>query len=238
MKSNPIPFSIDECMQRVSQILSPVNNLILEQGDLDLTNLQLHQTAVFKAACISVTIHVNRYDIENNELLAKQYKCLISEFGAVINENVNVVEISFLRINVMSALVKISEPGQMNSVIDVAAKLTSLLSILNKKFSSMGLGSIDIGIGIDYSNIRITNQSFSTELDNEYLWSGDAVDTSYLLSQKAKTGLLSNSLMITKSVYDCLSDRYKSFFSYDNVNGCFSASLINKYLESWSNQNL
>lgn len=238
MKTKPMPFVIDECLQRTELILSPENNLIVTDGDMNLSNLQQHQTAIFKAACIAVSLYINRYDIENDPILAKQYKCLISEFSAVINENPNVVEISFLRLNVMASLITISEPGKLNSVIDIAAKLTSLLAILNRKFSSQGLKTIDMGIGVDYSTIRITNQAFSANIESEYLWSGEAVDMSHTLSQKAKTGLMSNSLMITKSAYECLSDKYKSFFSFDNVNGCFSSSLINKQLENWARTNL
>lgn len=238
MKTKLKIYNIDESIARINRILNVDNNIIKQDGYYDMTQLAYHQTVICNAICLSVYMYLNIYDINNDENLNRQYKCMLSEFGAIINECSNVIEICVLKSNIITCLINTPNNQNYNSVIDTAAKITSLMSILNKKFVSMGLKTIEIGVGVNFDSVKITRESFSNTIDDTFLWSGPLVENSIKLSQMASTGLLSNSLMINKNVYDNLSENYRQFFTYDTVNDCFAASLINKQLNQWSKENL
>ena len=90
------PFDIDDSMSRVDRILDTHNAIITVDGDFDITSLKPHQTVDCNMACLTVTIHINKYDIDKNENLYKQYKCILSEVGSVINEMTGAIEYSVL----------------------------------------------------------------------------------------------------------------------------------------------
>lgn len=238
MNISALPFSIEDSMSRVDKILDIKNAIIKMDGDYDIASLKPHQTVDCKMACLTVTMHINKYDIDKNENLYKQYKCILSEVGSVVNEAKGAIEYSVLSKNTLSTLIRVSNEEKLDKTIDVAAKICSLLNILNKKFAAYSLGAISLGVGISYNNARLTMEAFQDGLDSELLWYGAVVEESIKLSQNARTGFLGNSLMITKPVYDRLSESYRNFFTYDNTTDSFVSSLINKNLEAWSKENL
>jgi hypothetical protein len=157
--------------------------------------------------------------------------------GAVINEMKGAIEYSVLNKNVLSTLIRIKNGETLDKTIDTAAKVCSLLNILNKKFAALGLGSLSLGVGISYNLARLTREAFCEDMDSELLWYGEVVEESIKLSQTARMGFLGNSLMITKHVYERLSESYRNFFTYDSTTDSFVSSLINKGLEAWLKEN-
>lgn len=235
MKINNKVFNIEESMARVDRILSDDNKLIVTNENFNIGNLNYNQTAIIKAACMSITLLVNKYDLDHDERVFQQYKCILSEFGAVINECQEALEFNVAAVNIFSSLFILNEKNA-DSIIDTAAKISSLSSILNTKFSRNDLVKIPISIGVSYDTIKITREAFNETVDDEFLWMGDALEESIALSQKSALGFLSNSLYISKKTYEKLSDKYRSFFNYDNNSDCFTSSLINRNLEDWSKQ--
>lgn len=232
------PYNIEESIYRIEKVLAPSNAIIKVDGDYDIASLEPHQTVDCKMACLSVTMHINKFDIDKNENLYKQYKCILSEVGAIVNEIKEAIEYTVLSKNILATLIRVSNEDKLDKIIDAAAKICSLLNILNRKFVEHSLGAISIGVGVSYNNARLTKETFREGLDSEMLWYGDVVDESIKLSQNARTGFLGNSLMITKSVYELLSESYRNFFTYDNTVDAFVSSLINKNMEAWLKDNL
>lgn len=238
MNISALPFSIEDSMSRVDRILDSHNIIIKVDGDFDITTLKPHQTVDCKMACLTVTIHINKYDIDKNDSLYKQYKCVLSEVGAVINEMKGAVEYSVMSKNVVSTLIRVKNEETLDKTIDSAAKICSLLNILNKKFVAGGLGPLSLGVGISLNRVRLTMEAFKEDIDSELLWYGEVVEESTKLSQIARMGFLGNSLMITKPVYERLSESYRNFFTYDNTTDSFVSSLINRDLEAWLKENI
>ena len=238
MNISALPFNIKDSISRVDKILDSRNEIIKVDGDFDISILKPHQTVDCKMACLTVTMHINKFDIDKNENLYKQYKCILSEVGSVINEINGAIEYSVLSKNTLSTLIRVTNEEKLDKTIDAAAKICSLLNILNKKFAEYSLGIISIGVGVSYNNARLTMEAFKEGIDSELLWYGNVVDESIKLSQNARTGFLGNSLMITKSVYERLSESYRNFFTYENTTDSFVSSLINKNLEAWSKDNM
>jgi len=231
-------FDIEESISRINKILESDNAVIRPSGDYDIRTLGIHQAVVCKSACLSITLHINKFDIDQNDNLYKQYKCLLSEFGAVVSECNGALEYCVLNKNVFCTVIQVDNNETLDKVIDVAAKTCSLSFIMNKRFAAINLNPVMIGLGISFNNVKFTREAFDSNLDEELLWYGDAVDESIKYSQRARTGMLGNSLIITKSVYDRLSEPYRNFFTYDNMIDGFTSSLINKGLEAWEKENL
>lgn len=231
-------FDIEESMRRVSKILDTSNSVISVAGDYDIDSLTSYQTVDCRMVCLSVTLYINKFDLDKDENLFKQYKCLLSEFGAVINECERAVEYTVVGKTIFTTLFRALNDEPLDRVIDVAAKLCSLLFILNRRFSEANLSPLNIGVGVSFNKMKLTREAFSTSVDTEFLWSGEALDESIKLSQFARTGFLGNSLLITKTVYERLPEPYRNFFTYDNNTDAFASSLINKNLEAWEKEHL
>lgn len=231
-------FKIEESASRIDRILDVQNTIIKVDGDYDLLSIQPHQVVDCKVACVCVTLHINKYDLDKDDTLFIQYKCLLSEIGALLSEVAGAIDYSVMTKITLAALVRVDNTENLNKVIDVAAKICSLLSIINRKFTAKNFSAIMLGIGISYDKARLTKEAFTNEGDPGLLWQGDVVDESIKLSQNARTGFLGNSLMISKSVFEKLTDVYKNFFSYDNSSDSFVSSLINKSFEAWEKEHL
>lgn len=237
MKTNKKIFNIDESVKRMNSILDNQNIIQKVNNDIDLSTLDYYKTYELEAACISISLHINTNELHQDLKLYKQYKCLLSEFSSIMNEDERSIEFTVNTIHNFSTLFSVRD-NNIAFLIDISAKIISLLNILNIVFINNDYGKISIGIGVDFNKIYVTREGFDGSGINEVLWSGDALDNSYRLSSIANIGLNNNPIMITKRVFQYLPDKYKAFFNFNEMANCYHASLVNNKLKLWMKDHL
>lgn len=75
--------------------------------------------------------------------------------------------------------------SDIDDVFSLAARLNSLIKILNYKYEKKGYDRISVGIGIDYGRALMVKAGYSGSGLNDVIWMGDVVNQSCHLSNRA-----------------------------------------------------
>src|SRR5690606_5640852 len=81
--------------------------------------------------------------------LAKLYRVYISEVTAILNDNVRCKKIDIVGDGV-SGIFETPSKWDIDRVFSTAAKLSSLIDIINFKFEKRDIKQIEVGIGLAY----------------------------------------------------------------------------------------
>ena len=122
-------------------------------------------------------------DTHARPVLGKIYRAFLSECVAVINANSNCGEI-FINGDCVSGILNTPYRADINSVFDTAAKLNSMLNILNWRLEQKGYATIKCGIGLAYGRALMLKAGFKGSTINDVIWMGDVVNEASNLCHK------------------------------------------------------
>lgn len=123
----------------------------------------------------------------------------------------------------------------MDNVISVAAKLNSMVKILNYKLRKKNYSEISIGIGIDDGRALMIKAGYSGSGINDVIWMGDVVNSACHLCNKA--GRNGRKVIIISSViYSNLNEDnqslFNSYFDYASYTTNYEGDIINTYMDN------
>jgi class 3 adenylate cyclase len=174
--------------------------------------------------------------------LAKLYRAFISEVVAILDGNEYCEEINIVGDGVWGVFDAREKP-QVDSALDAASEISSLIDVLNDKLMRRGYERIFAGIGLEWGRALMIKSGFYGSGINEVVYMGKVVNDAAKLSSlgEAETGILTRNPRVMAGndfVGNLESDTYGSFFSFDARLGCYTASIHSKPMNAWRNSHI
>ena len=237
MKVDHREYNFKESIARIDYIAASKEKDLSELEHLPPRS-SLTDGNVFNVKCTALFIEVREpadlTDIENKQKL-KLYRAYISEVTAVLNGISNCAEINMTG-NSISAYFNTPFQSDIDEVFTTAARITSLVDIINYKFKSFNLGTLTIGIGISYGKALITMVGPKGSV-GEVVWSGEAIKETARLAGYANKESTDMQIMVSEIFYYNLSENNRKLLAPNPARNCYHGDVKNSYMNNWYRQN-
>lgn len=237
--NHTLSYNVDRSSERMDNILDASNDNYVEKGNdiparsnLTFTNgYYVNVTAIF----IDIVGSSDMTDEHKRPTLAKMYRAFLSECVAIMNAENNCKEIS-INGDCVWGVFETPLKEDVDNVISVAAKLNSMIKILNYKLGKKDYSEIEVGIGIDYGRALMIKAGYSGSGINDVIWMGDVVNSACHLCNKA--GRNGRKVIIVSSViYSNLNEHnqslFNSYFDYESSTTKYEGDIINTCMDEW-----
>ena len=123
----------------------------------------------------------------------------------------------------------------INELLELLAKLNSMLNILSRKSEKVGLLALELGIGAHYGDSFVAVNRYLTQ-NERFNWSGLAFQTAFDLSNMALNDA-PNTIYTSDVFYQNLKDKYKELLRKKDTS-IYTANIINRPIKDWQTENL
>lgn len=185
--TNHIVYDTDRSAQRIDDILNAGNGNFSDSDSIPLRSSLTYTNGFYvniTALFIDIVGSSDMTDEHKRPTLAKMYRCFISECTAIMNNQSICKEIN-INGDCVWGVFETPYQSDINTVFDVAAKLNSLIKILNYKLCKKGYSEIAVGIGMDYGRALMVKAGYSGSGLNDVIWMGDVVNSACHIANKA-----------------------------------------------------
>lgn len=221
---------------------------ILNQSDLSYEEVnelpdrdKLTFTNGFYANCSALFVDIR----ESSDLpkkmkrptLARLYRAYISELVAVMNGDPKCREVSIVG-DAVWCVVNTPYTTDIDTVFSTAAKVHSLVRVLNCKLKKRGIEAIRVGIGMDWGRALMIKAGYSGSGINDVVYMGDVVNSAAKLASKGDMSWLTyGPLMAGSNFYGNLNDQNKGLLSWNSTHSCYSGNVVNAAMDEWLDAN-
>lgn len=169
--------------------------------------------------------------------LAKMYRCFLSECVAIMNSYTICKEIN-INGDCVWGVFETPNISDVDKVTDVAAKLNSMIKILNYKLEKKNYEKINVGIGIDDGLALMVKAGYSGSGLNDVIWMGDVVNSACHLANRAGRGLR-KTILVSSKVYENVLENTQKLLSKCTIDGkiYYEGNFIWKEMENWYHEN-
>jgi class 3 adenylate cyclase len=239
MRSTGSSYNYLRSFERLDEILDATDAGYVESDGLPSRDTLTFSNGFYvKAAALFVDIRkstelASRYSLPG---LAKLYRAFISETVAVLDGNPHCDEVNIVGDGVWG-IFEARWKTQVDSVVDAAAQVSSLLDVFNEKLTSRGYDRLYVGIGLQWGRALMLKSGFYGSSINDVVYMGNVVNSAAKLCSYGEADVgygLRNPRVIAGSdfVANIESDLYRSFFSYNPSLGAYTASIHDKGMSS------
>jgi len=167
--------------------------------------------------------------------LAKIYRSFISECVAVMNGNSRVAEVN-IHGDAVWGVFDTPYRNQIDEVFSTAARLNSLVKLLNCRFRKRGIDPIRAGVGADWGRALMIKAGYKGSAVNEVVWMGDVINTASNLSGQAAR-LFSPPVMVSSVFYSNLNDENQKLMAWNASGNCYAGNIVNVAMDEWWERN-
>jgi class 3 adenylate cyclase len=239
MESNYIAYEYLKSFDRIDDILSG-SDINYEDADSIPPRSQLTFKNGYYVNCSALFIDIRR----SSELaskykrptLAKLYRAYVSECVAVANGSELCAEIGIVG-DCVSGVFDTPYKSNIDDVLNVAARLASLIKTLNYKLQKHSIDPITVGIGAAYGRALMVKAGYDGSQINDVVWMGEVVNEASHLAAYANSSGLDKEVMVSRVFYSNLKDEYKGLLELNSDRDCYQGRVINKVMEEWYNTN-
>lgn len=238
--TNRITYDIEKSAKRMDEILDAGSgnfsdsDTIPARSSLTYTNgYYVNITALF----IDIVGSSDMTDEHKRPVLAKLYRSFISECTAIMNSESSCKEIS-INGDCVWGVFETPYKRDIDGVFRVAAKLNSMVKILNYKLRKKGYSTISVGIGIDDGRALMVKAGYSGSGLNDVIWMGDVVNSACHIANRAgRDG--KKSLMVSSCIYSNLNEHNQGLLSSTTIgwDTYYQGNIINTAMEEWYKEN-
>lgn len=239
METKYINYDVDKSAQRIDDILNASNSSFSDTDDipsrdrLTFTNgYYVNVTALF----IDIVGSSDMTDSHKRPTLAKMYRAFLSECVAIMNGCIICREVS-INGDCVWGVFETTEKSDIDLTFAIAAKLNSLVKILNYKLRKKGYSEISVGIGMDYGRALMVKAGYSGSGINDVIWMGDVVNSACHICNKAGRDGRSV-LMVSACIYSNLNEHNRGLLHsvYVGYTQYYQGDIVNTAMEDWYNE--
>lgn len=235
-------YDIEKSVERIDDILYSTSGNFEEKkplpsrSNLSYTNgFYVNVTALF----IDIVGSSNMTDEHTRPVLAKTYRSFISECTAIMHSESCCKEIN-INGDCVWGIFDTPYKNQIDDLLEVAARLNSLIKILNYKLQKRNYSRISVGIGMDYGRALMIKAGYSGSGINDVVWMGDVVNSASHLSGIAGRNTRST-LVVSSAIYENLNEKNRSllnkFTSPLDWSILYEGNIINVDMNNWFENN-
>jgi class 3 adenylate cyclase len=169
-------------------------------------------------------------------VLAKIYRAYISELVAVLKGDATVSEI-YIEGDGVWAVFDTTTMIEVNDVFSTAARVSSLIDILNIKLKKKGYSEVKVGIGIDDATTLYIKAGYKNSGINEVVWIGDLVGQAAALCKNGNREWYDRETMVSERIYEMLNEHNKGLLVWSNERSCYHGYVVNTVMNKWVQDN-
>lgn len=211
MQTNFKSYDFNKSLERLDEILNSTStfdekNSIPKRSDLTYTN-------GFYVKCSVLFVDLRGSSkipkVLQKKVLAKIYRSCINEIVAILNGFSICKEINIVG-DCVCAIFESTSKTHIDDVLQAAAQVNSLISILNYKLGKKGYKTIKAGIGLSSEHVLMFKAGYSTI--NDVVWMGNAVNQASKMCSKANKNEIKQ-IVITPLFYKDLCEGSQKYFT-------------------------
>lgn len=237
MRSEHTKYDLEDSVDRIDQIISVGDNYEERETIPHLRDLTFTNGFYVKcsALCVDIRNLLEQSDFTENRLLTKIYRAYISEVTAVMNGNPKCAEVNIVRGSVLGVF---DTPFQedVDEVFSTAAKISSIVDIMNYKFKKNNLNEITIGIGFSYGKGFVMKAGYKGSSVYEVIWMGNIVDEASKLASYGNKESTDRESMVSEITYYNLNEDNRKILSFNSTRNCYHGDVVNSYINKWYKQ--
>lgn len=169
-------------------------------------------------------------------VLAKIYRAYISELVAVLRGNPKIFEI-YIEGDGLWAVFDTRTKTDVDEAFKTAYTTSSLVDILNIKFTKKGYSPISVGIGLDDGASLYIKAGYKGSGINEVVWIGKVVGQAAALCKNGNRTWVDKEIMVSSVVYGNLNDHNKSLLEWSIERGCYHGNVVHTGMNQWVTEN-
>ena len=239
MQSDHIPFNIDNSVERINEILAATAASFTDSDSIPARD-QLSFINGYYINCCAIFVDIRKssqlIDIHKNRVLAKIYRAYISEMSAVINGNVDCAEVNIVGDCVWGVFNTPDKPTLQN-VFVTAAKMASMIRILNYKLKKNNLTEIKVGIGVSWGRALMVKAGYKGSGINDVVWMGNVVNEASKLASYGNRESYDKEMMVSSDFQNNLKDEEKKLLTFNSIRNCYHGVVWSSYLTDWYDKN-
>lgn len=236
----PGSYDVEKSAERIDEILNAGSgnfsdsDTVPKRDKLTFSNgFYTNVTALF----IDMVSSSDMTDVHTRPVLAKIYRSFLSETVAIMNGCEKCCEIN-IQGDCVWGVYDTPYQVNINMAFSVAARLHSLIKIINYKLTKKGYSTIAVGIGLDYGRALMVKAGYKGSEINDVIWMGDVVNNAcHIANFAGREGYLP--IVMSKVFYDNLNEDNKKLCSefYKNWEPFYQSNAINILMDEWYNDN-
>lgn len=236
METKFMTYDVDKSAQRIDDILNTSSSsfsdsdVIPSRDRLTFTNgYYMNVTALF----IDIVGSSDMTDSHKRPTLAKMYRAFLSECVAIMNGCDICKEIS-INGDCVWGVFETQKKSDIDYTLNIAARLNSLIYILNYKLQKKGYPEISVGIGMDYGRALMVKAGYSGSSINDVIWMGDVVNSACHICNKAgRDGR--KVLMVSACIYNNLNEHNRGLLQrvYVDYSQYYQGDIVDTEMDNW-----
>lgn len=239
---NKISYDVDKSSDRMDEILDANNSNYSDRDHVPARSTLTYNNGYYVNVTALFIDIVGSSDMTDEHLrptLAKIYRSFISESVAIMNAEEICKEIN-INGDCVWGVFETPKKSDVDTVITIAAKLYSMIKILNYKLKKKNYKEISVGIGIDDGRALMVQAGYSGSSINEVIWMGDVVNSACHLANKAgRNGR--KAVIFPYVIYNNINEHNKGLFTtYYDIDECktlYEGTIVNTGMEYWYKEN-
>lgn len=238
MKSNHINYDYLKSFERIDKIIT--DSYTYEELDYIPSRERLTYNNGFYVNCSAMFVDIRGSSklpaIHKRPKLAKLYRAYISEVVAIMNGNSSCIEVNIVG-DCVSGIFDTPTKPDIDSVFSSAAKISSLIDVINYKFRKNDIETIKVGIGISYGRALMVKAGYDGSGINEIVWMGDVVNEAANLCSYGNKEWHDKEIIVSKVFYNNLNDANKNLLCENCYRECYHGNVISVDMNNWYTEN-
>ena len=222
-------YELGSALDRIDEIIN-ANNSNFEDKESIPSHDKLTFSNGFYVYCTALFVDIRDSSTMTNEhrrpVLAKIYRSFISEMVAIMNSNLKTKEIC-INGDCVWCVCDTPFKSDIDNVFSLAARICSMVDILNYKLKKKEYSTYEVGVGIDYGRALMIKAGHKNSEINDVVWMGDVVNNACHLCNEANSSLFDKRVFLSNVIFDNLNDTNKKLCSNDDVRDTYQANILN-----------
>lgn len=168
--------------------------------------------------------------------LAKIYRSYISEAVAIMNGDSNCAEINIVGDSV-AGIFNTPSKTNIDGVFSIAARLNSLIDLLNCRLKARNIDPIRAGIGMSYGRALMIKAGHKGSSVNDVVWMGDVVNEAAKLCSYGSKNSWDPPIVVSSVFQNNLNDHNKGLLNYRYPQGYYTGNVIDSDMKKWYDAN-
>lgn len=239
MKSNHKPYDHIASFRRIREILNQPDIAYEEAKSLPSRD-RLTYINGFYANCTALFVDIRgssqlpkRY---KRPTLARLYRAYVSEVVAILNSFEKCREVNIVGDGAW-AVYNTPNKSDIDEVFSLAARVNSMVKVLNYELEERGKNPIKVGLGMAYGRALMVKAGFSGSGIDEVVYMGDVVNRAAKIAAFGSKTANDKPLMVDEVVYGNLSDHRQGLLDWNVSRGCYHGNVIRTVMEKWFDEN-
>ena len=227
MKTDHAEYNVKDSVERINQIITAKDSSY-EERDRIPARSELSYTNGFYVKCSVLCVDIRKSPemthFYTNLSDTKVYRAFISEVTAVMNGNPKCAEINISDDSVWGVF---DTPFQedVDEVFSTAARISTLIDIMNYKFKKNNLKEITIGIGMSYGKVLAVKAGYRGSGVGEVIWMGDVIEEAHKLASFGNKESTDKETMISEITYYNLNEKNREILTFNTVRNCYHGDI-------------